>query len=74
MKISIERLDKATARVRLGGLVDLLVDAVGSGASIGFLWPLSREAAHSYWSEVIDALAAAKKSFAERTLETVDAG
>ena len=38
------------------GLVRLLQDAVAGGASIGFLWPLSREAAGAYWREVLASL------------------
>lgn len=33
-------------------LIDLLQDAVDSGASVGFLPPLSREAADDYWTSV----------------------
>ena len=34
-------------------LVDLLIDAVDSGASIGFMPPISRTEALSYWRDVI---------------------
>ena len=34
-------------------LSDLLIDAVESGASVGFLAPLSREAAQQYWRQVL---------------------
>ena len=37
-------------------LGDLLIDAVHSGASIGFLAPVSRETADRYWQEVFAAL------------------
>src|SRR5262245_34411944 len=36
----------------IGGLCDLLIDAVHGGASIGFLAPLSRERAERYWNGV----------------------
>ena len=38
----------------LDDLVDLLQDAVDSGASVGFLPPLSRDTAHEYWLGVLD--------------------
>jgi acetyltransferase len=45
----IELLTSARARQKLDDLVELLRDAVDSGASVGFLPPLSREAALAYW-------------------------
>jgi ribosomal protein S18 acetylase RimI-like enzyme len=38
-------------------LVDLLIDCVASGASVGFLPPLSSAEADAYWRTVEDALA-----------------
>lgn len=35
-----------------GSLADLLIDAVDSGASVGFLPPLGREEAEGYWRGV----------------------
>jgi acetyltransferase len=37
-------------------LVDLLIDAVESGASIGFMPPIHRAEAFSYWQDVIAAM------------------
>ena len=37
-------------------LVDLLIDVVDGGASVGFLAPLSRERAGAYWSGVLHSL------------------
>ena len=37
-------------------LVDLLCDAVDSGASIGFLAPILRNEANSYWTSVAEAM------------------
>jgi ribosomal protein S18 acetylase RimI-like enzyme len=48
----IELLTSETARGRQGDLVELLQDAVDSGASVGFLPPLSRETASDYWLSV----------------------
>jgi len=38
------------------GLVDVLVDCVEGGASVGFMLPLSRERAREFWSGVADAV------------------
>ena len=52
----IEPLDAAgAARARLD-LVDLLADAVDSGASLGFLPPLEAAEAGGYWDSVVAAL------------------
>ena len=39
-----------------GALATLLMDAVDSGASVGFLAPMARETAQRYWQEVLPAL------------------
>jgi ribosomal protein S18 acetylase RimI-like enzyme/8-oxo-dGTP pyrophosphatase MutT (NUDIX family) len=51
--MQIELLTSETARDRLGDLVELLQDAVDSGASVGFLPPLSGEVATDYWLSVV---------------------
>jgi acetyltransferase len=38
-------------------LIDLLQDTISSGASVGFLPPLSEEDAHQYWSGIIQEVA-----------------
>jgi GNAT superfamily N-acetyltransferase len=38
------------------GLVDVLVDCVEGGASVGFMLPLSRERAHEFWSGIAAAV------------------
>ncbi len=40
----------------IGQLVDLLIDAVDSGASIGFMPPIGKEEALAYWRDVIAAM------------------
>ena len=47
---TIERV--TTCARRLDALAALLADAVDSGASVGFLPPLSPDAARAYWHEV----------------------
>src|SRR4051794_19729320 len=51
--MTIELLTSDAAHERLDDLIELLCDAVESGASIGFLPPLSRESAHTYWLGVL---------------------
>jgi len=41
---------------KLEDLIDLLIDAVDGGASVGFLAPLSREEAGVYWRSVIESI------------------
>jgi len=48
---SINRLSAAEARSILPRLISLLQDSVESGASIGFLVPLSHRANEEYWLE-----------------------
>ena len=50
---SIERLDAQQTAENLPGLVALLQDSVDSGASVGYLPPLSDEDAMDYWHSVI---------------------
>jgi ribosomal protein S18 acetylase RimI-like enzyme len=50
--MEIELLTAGRARDKLDRLIDLLQDAVDSGASVGFLPPLSREVAQDYWLTV----------------------
>jgi GNAT superfamily N-acetyltransferase len=42
-------------------LIDLLRDAVAGGASLGFLLPLGRAEAESYWGSVVDAVRAKRR-------------
>jgi GNAT superfamily N-acetyltransferase len=52
MTVRARLLDGESAEQSCEALVDLLVDAVESGASVGFLAPLSRETARHYWRGV----------------------
>ena len=49
---SIERISPEEEPIVLPHLIHLLQDAVASGASVGFLPPLSAEDAQQYWSTV----------------------
>ena len=52
----MEKLTAAEAAVELPALTVLLLDAVDSGASVGFLPPLETGDAREYWNEVIHAM------------------
>jgi GNAT superfamily N-acetyltransferase len=41
------------AHARRDALVDLLVDAVEGGASVGFVWPMTRTKAETWWEEAL---------------------
>jgi acetyltransferase len=58
---TIERFTAAEARAALPGLIDLLIDAVDSGASLGFLPPLAEQEAHTYWTGIIADLEQGKR-------------
>jgi ribosomal protein S18 acetylase RimI-like enzyme len=57
----IERLSEEEARPVLPKLVALLQDSVNSGSSVGFLPPLTSEAAEEYWLETLNELAQGKR-------------
>jgi len=50
--MQIELLTSRAAHEKLEDLIELLRDAVDSGASVGFLPPLSRDAASAYWRSI----------------------
>lgn len=51
--MQVKLLTSRTAHDSLDELVELLQDAVESGASVGFLPPLSRDDASDYWRSVL---------------------
>lgn len=59
--MTIDLLTTDTARQCLDDLVKLLQDAVNSGASVGFLPPLSHEAAREYWRAILVDLGAERR-------------
>jgi len=54
--MNIRNLDTETVTLLILKLTALLQDAVESGASIGFLPPLSEKEANEYWQDVASAL------------------
>lgn len=57
----IEQLSEEQARPLLPQLVALLQDSVHNGSSVGFLPPLTFEAAEEYWLETLDEVARGKR-------------
>ena len=47
---------------QIGELADLLIDCVGGGASVGFMRPLSRDRALSFWRGVAASVAAGDRA------------
>ena len=54
---SVRRL-QTVDEAQIDGLADVLVDCVEGGASVSFMWPLSREKAAAYWRMVARDVAA----------------
>jgi GNAT superfamily N-acetyltransferase len=52
--ILIRRLSAAEAANAVEALSDVLVDCVQGGASVSFMWPLSRERALAFWRAVAE--------------------
>ena len=46
----------------LAGLCDVLVDCVEGGASVSFMWPMTRAKAESYWQDVARSLARGERA------------
>jgi ribosomal protein S18 acetylase RimI-like enzyme len=61
IEMTIELFTSREAQQKIDELVDLLSDAVDSGASVGFLPPLSREGAHDYWLDTIAEVEAGRR-------------
>lgn len=51
----IRQLDSIGPR-ELAGLCDVLIDCVEGGASVNFMWPMTREKAEAYWRAVAGSL------------------
>ena len=57
----IERLAELTSE-HIQSLCDVLVDCVEGGASVGFMFPITRDRAIEFWSRVAQAVAAGKRA------------
>lgn len=49
----IALLGPAEALAKRGALVDLLVDSVENGASVNFIWPMTRAKAETWWDAAL---------------------
>jgi GNAT superfamily N-acetyltransferase len=50
---SVHLLSPQQAQARRAALVDLLVDSVEGGASVGFVWPMTRAKAETWWDDTL---------------------
>ena len=66
----LESLDDA----HVDGLVDLLVDSVEAGASVGFMHPLTKDRAVAFWQRVADGVAAGDRALLIAEDETGSSG
>ena len=58
---SIRRLDKVD-EAQIEGLADVLLDCVEGGASVSFMWPLTRERATAFWRKVAAGVATGERA------------
>jgi GNAT superfamily N-acetyltransferase len=54
--LRVRQLERIGAR-ELDGLCEVLIDCVEGGASVSFMWPMTREKAEKFWRGVSDGLA-----------------
>jgi len=59
--VQVEQLDAAAARAEFGALCELLVDTVASGASVGFMQPMSLAKARAFWEKVATGVAGGER-------------
>ena len=57
----VRRLESIGAR-EMAGLCDVLIDCVEGGASVNFMWPMTRAKAEAYWRGVADSLARGERA------------
>ena len=58
---TLQRLQKVDD-AQIEGLVDVLIDCVQGGASVSFMWPLTRERARAFWQRVARGVAAGERA------------
>ncbi len=57
----VRRLTSIGSR-ELAGLCEVLIDCVEGGASVSFMWPMTRAKAEQYWREVAASLARGERA------------
>jgi GNAT superfamily N-acetyltransferase len=65
---TVHLLTAQQAQARRTALVDLLVDSVEGGASVGFVWPMTRTKAETWWEDTL-----ASHARGERLIFTAEA-
>ena len=58
---TLQRLHKVDDG-QIEGLVDVLIDCVQGGASVSFMWPLTRERARAFWQRVAGGVIAGERA------------
>jgi GNAT superfamily N-acetyltransferase len=59
--VKVRRVGAEEAAACAEGLADVLIDCVEGGASVSFMWPLSREKALRFWRGVADGVARSER-------------
>ena len=58
---TLQRLHKVDD-AQIEGLVDVLIDCVEGGASVSFMWPLTRARARAFWQRVAQGVATSERA------------
>jgi len=61
MSVRVRRVEAIDART-LDGLCEVLIDCVEGGASVSFMWPMTRAKAEAFWTSVGDSLARGERA------------
>ncbi|MFN8484427.1 MAG: GNAT family N-acetyltransferase [Anaerolineae bacterium] len=59
--VTIASVTREPGPAVIEGLVDVLQDSVNSGASVGFMPPLSADEARAYWTKALEQVAAGER-------------
>ena len=59
---TVRRLGANEASACVDALADVLVDCVEGGASVSFMWPLSRDKAQAFWRNVAEGVARGERA------------
>ncbi|CAJ0773283.1 GNAT family N-acetyltransferase [Ralstonia chuxiongensis] len=60
--LTIRRLSANEASACVDALADVLIDCVEGGASVSFMWPLSRDKAQTFWRGVAEGVARGERA------------
>jgi len=60
--VIVRRLDAAEAAERIDALAEVLIDCVEGGASVSFMWPMTREKASAFWRGVAQGMARGERA------------